>query len=100
MVTSADGADSHPDPDLDLVEAVETIRQQLAQPGTGAWFSATFRFERSGKLTMDADYDHEPAWEMSPVPETYAEEQELFPRDIDHQPDWYQHKLRQAAAGK
>lgn len=47
---------------------------------------------------MDVDYDNEPDWKIPVVPATYAEEQEQFPRDLEHQPEWYQQKLREAAA--
>ena len=59
------------------------------------------RFETSifldGGFAMDVDYDREPQWKVPVVAETYVEEQELFPRDEENQPEWYRAKLREGA---
>ena len=80
-------------------KAMRALRSAMAQPGTGAWFSAEIKLTGEGGFTMDVDYDSEPAWKVPIVAETYVEEQELFPRDDENQPEWYRQKLREAGQG-
>lgn len=100
LAYDGDGRLSYPDVGgLAWHRAVREIRSQMAQPGSGAWLSATIRLTSDGGFSMDANYDDEPAWRIPAVAGTYAEEQELFPRDEAHQPDWYRAKLREASQG-
>jgi hypothetical protein len=97
----SDGDLSYPDlGGFALDRAVREIRSQMAQPSSGAWFSAKIELTPDGGFSMDADYDDEPEWDVPVVAETYLEEQELFPRDEANQPDWYRQKLQEAAADK
>lgn len=94
-----DGRTTHPVIDgFAMDEAVEALRAAMARPGTGAWFTATIHLTVNGSFSMDVDYDNEPDWRIPVVPATYGEEQEQFPRDREHQPEWYQQKLREAGA--
>ena len=77
--------------------AVDELRDRFARPGAGAWFSVTIRLTSDGGFSLDADYDHEPEWATPTDPGHYVEEQERYPRDLEHQPEWYRQKL--AAAG-
>ena len=95
---AADGTVSYPDVGgLAFSKAMRNLRSAMAQPGTGAWFSATIKLTPDGGFAMDVDYDREPQWKVPVVAETYVEEQELFPRDEENQPEWYRAKLREGA---
>ena len=95
----ADGRKSFPNPQgFALEDAIDNIRTRLYQTGRGAWFSAVFRLEPNGRFTADFDYDSEPPWDIPVVDATYLEEQQLFPRDEQHQPDWYRQKLDRASS--
>jgi hypothetical protein len=97
--TDEDGTVSSPGvAGFELGDAVEELRERMAQPGKGAWLSATIELEASGRISIDVDYDGEPAWDAPVVDETYVEEQELHPRDDEFQPPWYRDKLRTVAS--
>ena len=96
----AEGGVSYPDVSgTALFKAIEELRRAMAGPGTGAWMSATIALASAGGFSLDADFDNEPAWDVPVVAETYAEEQDLFPRDEQNQPDWYRQKVREANKG-
>jgi hypothetical protein len=79
-------------------KAMKELRKRTYQRDRGAWFTATVTLSAQGRLSMDLDYDGEPAWLTPVVAGTYAEEQEQYPRDADHQPAWYAAKLQEAGA--
>lgn len=74
---------------LSFRRAMRSLRSSMAQPGSGTWFTASIVLTPEGGFSMEADYDNEPAWKVPVVALTYAEEQELFPRDEANQPEWY-----------
>lgn len=81
---------------FELGDVIEELREVMAQPSKGAWLSATVELQASGQITIDVDYDTEPAWDVDVVAETYVEEQQLHPRDPELQPAWYRERLRVA----
>lgn len=89
-----DGGEMSVSGGMKLTKAIRALREEMAQPGAGAWLSAAITLTPNGQFTMDVDYDNEPAWKIPIVADTYAEEQQLFPRDEEHQPEWFKQKLR------
>ncbi len=72
----------------------------LYQPGKGTWFTARCTITADGRMSFDFDYDNEPEWDIDVYPDAYAEDQEKYPRDEEHQPDWLKHKLSGKAKRK
>jgi hypothetical protein len=98
-VTKSDGSTTwlHGLP-TDMDEAFWELRGALYQEGKGAWYSAEAVVTRDGRITIDVDYDSEPQWFRPVVPLTYVEDLEMFPRDLEHQPEWLREKIREAGA--
>ena len=75
-----------------LPEALEnsfvTLRQQMYQPGKGAWLTATITVTADGHFATDFDYDHEPAWSIPVDAGIYAADLAEFPREPQYVPDW------------
>jgi hypothetical protein len=80
----------------EVLRALDELRNLFAQPGTGAWFTATAGFDREGRITFDFDYDSEPQFTHSISVGHYLEEWEKFPRDEAHTPAWLAERLVQA----
>lgn len=76
-------------------KALRELRSLMYRPGKGAWYTAVCTVTSSGEVSFDVD-DDEPQWDIDVVPETYAEDLEMFPRDEEHRPAWLQEKLRLA----
>jgi hypothetical protein len=82
---------------FELGNAAKELRDRFAQAGSGAWFSVRINLTADGGFSLDADYDNEPAWKTPTDSGHYVEEQERYPRDFAHQPEWYRQKLAEAA---
>jgi hypothetical protein len=78
------------------MDAFNRMRALMAQPGKGAWFTATCRIEAPSRITFDYDYDHEPTWESPTSVGHYLEEWEAYPRDAEHTPAWLTERLAEA----
>ena len=72
----------------------ETLRQQMYQPGKGAWLSARISITPDGHFSTDFDYDREPGWSIPVDDSIYAADLAEFPRDAEHIPDWLAAKVR------
>lgn len=77
-------------------ESFDELRDLLYQEGRGTWFTAQATVTRDLRIAMDLDYDEEPAWGTSVVPETYAEDLQKYHRDEAHRPLWLREKLSEA----
>ena len=55
-----DGKKKALDVEDDVFFALDQLHDLFAQPGTGAWFTATGRLDREGRISFDFDYDNEP----------------------------------------
>jgi hypothetical protein len=69
------------------------LREGTYQPGRGAWFTARYVIEQSGKHRVDYDYDNEPVLDFVLANSAYAADLARFPRDRRHLPAWLQAKL-------
>jgi hypothetical protein len=84
--------------DMDFHDAMRELRHTLYQEGKGAWYTAKAVITRDGQIALDFDYDDEPQWDAPVVPLTYVKDLEMFPRDLEHQPEWLREKIREAGA--
>lgn len=69
------------------------LREVMYRPGSGTWFSAEFRVDRSGRMDSDYVYDLEPDWTTPVDSIAYVTDFEKFPRDLEHQPQWLRDRL-------
>ncbi|MFD0692098.1 immunity protein YezG family protein [Actinomadura fibrosa] len=79
--------------ECDLDEIFDELRAMMYERGKGAWFTVEFRLSRSGRFSIDYDFDNEPEWAAPVVPESYVEDLERFPREPENIPAWLQEKL-------
>ncbi|MEU4291336.1 immunity protein YezG family protein [Kribbella sp. NPDC026596] len=84
---TVDGAQLDPLPE-GLEDSFEILRQQMYQPGKGAWLTATITVTAAGHFATDFDYDHEPEWSIAVHAGIYAADLAEFPRDAQYVPDW------------
>lgn len=68
------------------------LRSVMYRPGTGTWFTFTVDITPGGQAKSTFDYDNEPDIPEAD-PTVYLNEQEKFPRDPEHQPEWYVERL-------
>lgn len=69
------------------------LRDGMRQKGKGTWFTAVLTIERSGKYSIEYDYDNEPAFVPQLTDGAYALDYDYFRRDDEHTPDWLRRKL-------
>lgn len=81
----------------ELVDAAVAERTRLIAPAVGAPLSIHLS-PGNGTGQSSCNFDHEPAWEPTPVPQRWAEELERHPRTEPYIPDWWLLRLRQAGA--
>ncbi|MER5393062.1 hypothetical protein [Saccharopolyspora sp. NPDC002686] len=67
------------------------LRVGMYQEGIGTWYTSMFRISPPDTYEVLYNRDNEPPW--NPPAEAFAKEQELFPRDEQHMPDWFRQRL-------
>jgi hypothetical protein len=82
---------SSPRGNFNLVEA--RLRKACYQDGKGTWFGLKLSVAADGEVTARYNYDSEPAWTRPIEPTLYVQEQEKYPRDLEHQPEWFKRRL-------
>lgn len=70
----------------------DELRSVMYEPGAGAWFIFILDIASGGQANSTFDYGAEPV-ALLLDPEVYVDEQEKFPRDLEHQPGWYRERL-------
>lgn len=68
--------------------ACAQLRKSMFQPGKGTWYNAAFSLDASSQLESSFDYDSPPL-NGHAVDELLIADQERFPRDPEHLPDWH-----------
>lgn len=74
------------------ITAMRDLRQQMARPGTGSWYTAVLTLTNEGGrvgVDVDFDYDRRPEWDAPPPDSAYLDDQRQVPRDPDKLPDWH-----------
>lgn len=79
--------------DNETLAACDELREVMCQESTGTWYNALLTVDREGNFESEFDYEN-PPWDGKADPELLAEDQEEFPRDQEHLPDW--HPLKSA----
>jgi len=75
-----------------------TMRGQMYQPGTGTWFSMELAVTDAGKVSTNFNYDDDPVFDPPIDPIAYAVDQDKFPRDPEHQPEWLRDRIAEGEA--
>jgi len=87
--------DFPPDDTIDLLFA---LRRVMYVPGAGTWFSMELEITADGRTATRFNYDTEPTWALAPDDARYVEDLKMFPRDLEHQPEWLREKLAHGGA--
>ncbi|MGW4351633.1 hypothetical protein ACWELJ_06025 [Nocardia sp. NPDC004582] len=94
QAVDAAGLVSHIEVPDAAMDCLTELRSAMYQPGTGTWFTARFVLDLAGEYSVEFDYENEPDFIPQLTAGAYALDQEYFPRDADHTPDWLSAKLR------
>jgi hypothetical protein len=69
-------------------DACHTLRQQMYQPGKGAWYNALFTLDNS--LQFEAEFDYEtPPFDGLAAPGLLEDDQRIAPRRLEDLPPWH-----------
>lgn len=66
----------------------DILREEMYQEGTGTWYNAKLRVDKSGNLESEFDYTN-PPFDGDFEAELLKEDQQKYPRDDAHLPDWH-----------
>jgi len=88
-VTKSDGSvDKLHEIDGDTLAACDELRESMYQEGSGTWYNADIIVDRSGKIESTFDYER-PPFDGTADLELLTEDQQEYPRDQEHLPDWH-----------
>lgn len=75
---------------IDITMKIKSLREQMYQlsPGKGAWYSAYFTVDNTGKFQTNFDYDHKPEFKYTPADDKFIDDLKTFPRDESMIPQW------------
>lgn len=91
-VVGEDGAlDQAVEIDDDTEDACVALRKAMYQAGVGTWYNARFKVTHEGVLDSEFDYDT-PPFPGEEVSDLLVQDQERYPRDQEHLPDWHPSK--------
>ncbi|REE99291.1 hypothetical protein [Thermomonospora umbrina] len=75
---------------------MDELRTATYRRDKGAWFTARLDIERSGRYSVEFDYEGEPDFTPPLTASSYALDLDRFPRSNEHTPAWLRDKLREA----
>jgi hypothetical protein len=79
--------------DMDGGIAVMELRGAMHREGVGTWYRATIGVDENKQVTASFDYESKPYEEdeegSAEVIDLLTQDHELFPRDLEHLPDWH-----------
>jgi hypothetical protein len=81
------------------IRHMDELRTATYRADRGAWFTARLDIERSGRYSVEFDYDGEPDFTPPLTASAYALDLDRFPRSSEHTPGWLKDKLREATGG-
>jgi len=88
-VTKSDGSvDKLHEIDGDTLAACDELRESMYQDGSGTWYNADIIVDRSGNIESTFDYEN-PPFDGTADPELLTEDQQEYPRDPEHLPNWH-----------
>jgi hypothetical protein len=80
------------DVDDPILDAVEELRDKMAIPNGGTWYTAIFTVNGDGSYKTNFDYDSRPQWDVSLDPTSertmIIEDYNRYPRSPEATPDW------------
>ncbi len=95
-----DGTNGYSLPPRPVLPLLDELREVMYRPGSGTWFSAAWTLTKddAGQVSVDVsfNFDEEPDWDPPIRAFNYAVDQEDFPRDEEHMPDWLRERIEQA----
>lgn len=78
---------------------VDELRAVMYKSGAGTWYSMEYTIDIvDGRANGSTSFNYEdmPAWDMTPVPLTFVEDLQEFPRDPQHIPAWLTEQIELA----
>jgi hypothetical protein len=81
-----------------LSRPLDRLVDECYQEGKGTWFGLGVTVIPDGAVTAEYNYDSEPEWFDTIEPTLYVQEQEKYPRDLEHQPEWFRRRLVEGQA--
>ncbi|MFA6059908.1 MAG: immunity protein YezG family protein [Taibaiella sp.] len=74
----------------DIVMKIKSLREEFYKlsPNKGAWYTAYFTIDNSGKFSTQFDYDNKPEFKYTPDKEKFIDDLKTFPRDESSTPQW------------
>jgi len=88
-VTKSDGSvDKLHEIDGDTLAACDELRESMYQDGSGTWYNADIIVDRSGNIESTFDYEN-PPFDGTADSELLTEDQQEYPRDQEHLPNWH-----------
>lgn len=93
-VTDAEGTAISWEPPQEVDNLFWRLRVGMYEGGLGTWYTAFFRITPPDTYEIFYNRDNEPPW--NPPLESFRKEQDMFPRDEEHMPDWFRQKLNAA----
>lgn len=82
----------------ELSAGLGRLRTASSRTSTGTWFSVRITVNADGSATAVYNHDEEPEWDVPVDPIVYVTDQEKFPRDESHQPEWLKQRLAEGRA--
>jgi hypothetical protein len=82
---------------IDVVMKIKSLREELYKlsPDKGAWYSAYFTVDSTGKFQTNFDYESKPDFSYTPDIKKFVDDLKTFPRDEALVPQW----LREIVGG-
>ncbi|MER5393061.1 hypothetical protein [Saccharopolyspora sp. NPDC002686] len=77
---------------------LKAVRAAMFEPGRGTWFSLHIGVKRNGSPEYRFNYTDATHWRPPVAPTVFTLDQERFPRDDQHIPDWLRERLAEGAA--
>ncbi|MFI6346050.1 hypothetical protein [Streptomyces sp. NPDC050560] len=93
-VKDAGGSEQMWEPPVETWGLFQRLRDGMYREGEGTWFSVRYLVRASGRFEVDYDWTNRPDFADFPPADQFAAEQERFPREEAHMPDWFRQQLR------
>lgn len=85
-------------PPREVSALLRQLRAAMYEPGVGTWFSVQITLRRGSNTDFRFNFTEDPKWSPPVAPTVFTLDQEAFPRDANHIPDWLAERLEEAAA--
>ncbi|MEV4251948.1 hypothetical protein AB0J52_02130 [Spirillospora sp. NPDC049652] len=95
-ITGPDGRSRTAMPPGQAVGRMDELRRAMYRRDRGAWFTARLWVERSGRFSVEFDYNGEPDFTPALGAAAYRQDLDRFPRAEENIPGWLRAKLREA----